>query len=275
MLPIIYITTNKNKSIYKSNNIFTKIKDRFSINLEEEIFIEKFNLNIFNICIPQNINKQSYLRNISIAKNFVKNKKAILAPKIYRKFDYNLFNDFQKRLFAFSVVKSLQLILRLKNKSIRNSYITVYDSSDNVNKCIIQELCKHCKCIILLSKKLNNMFQLREDIIKKYGVACIITSNKEYAFNNCDFIIASRDVSFLYKDIPIWHINNLHISNNFNRIYIDDVTYSWNIDNNIFSIELLGAILSQFNNNENIENCLKENKICLNEIKFNNKILNF
>ena len=38
-----------------------------------------------------------------------------------------------KRFMAFSVVKSLKLILRIRHKSIRDSCIVIYDAADDIN----------------------------------------------------------------------------------------------------------------------------------------------
>ena len=75
--------------------------------------------------------------------------------------DYDYFNGFQKRLLAYSVIKSIQLMLRMRNKSLKSCCIVVYDAADMINYNIIMELAKQSKYIVLLSSDLVKVRRLR------------------------------------------------------------------------------------------------------------------
>ena len=270
MKPVVYAKSNI-ETYYENNSLFSRIKDRFKINLIDESFVQELNLRITHLEIPPNFNKTAYLRNINYASTFIKNRKVSLAPKTLRRMDYYLFNRFQKELFAYGIMKSIQLILRIKNKSIKNSCIVIYDACDDINKEIICMLAKNAKYMIFLSDNIKKNLNLGEYVVANYGISPIITQDKQYAFKNSDFIVSSRKIE-INKNTPIWYFDNGYVPGNV--LYsVNDVSYvtPWNIQGDV-TTELLGAILSQMDEKD-VEVSLKYNGIYLDKIKFNDNVL--
>lgn len=266
MNPIIYFNSDL-KNAYDKKGIFSSIKDRFKIKFESESRIKDLDLNISKIKLPPNFNRDSYFRNLKTARNHIKYSKVELAPKTYRYLDYCFFSEFQKKLFAYSVVNSIKLMLRVSNRSIKNSCIVVYDAIDSVNSNIIKELAKECKYFILLSENISKVRALSDSIIANYGISPVITNDNVYAINKSDFIITSRNIE-VPSNKNVWYLNNMYVPEVKNSIMVNDVTYCvpWEIDEEM-TLELLGAILNQMGEKD-IEASLKYNGIFLDKIKF-------
>lgn len=271
MDPIIYINC-KSRDFYNTYTIWSRIKDRFKIKLNEKIYIDELSLTINNINIPPNLNKCSYFKNVNACRKYSKSREKIIVPKIFRNYDFNYYNDFQKRLFAFSVKESIKLILRVNKKSLKNSCIVIYDACNDLNKIIINEIAKECKFIILISKQNKKLENIRDYIINEYGVSPVITFDYNYAFNKADFIITSQKLNINNKNI--WYLNNLDNNENKDNLSINDVDFfiPWTDISIVPSIELVGAILAQMEERD-IEKSLKYNGIFINNIKYNEYII--
>lgn len=270
MKPVVYISSDLNKC-YEDGSFLGRIKDRVKITLEGESFIEDLNMNISRVKLPPNFNKRAYTKNMEIARKYMKGTEANLAPKTSRIFDYEYLNDFQRRLFAYSVVNSIKLLLRLKKKSIKNSCIVIYDAAENINSNIISELAKESRYCVLLSKNIKKASVLSDYIIANYGVSPIVTNDVKYALESADFIITSESIEVNSKK-SIWYINNM-FRPSFQDNAVNDVTYSvpWEMNGLEVPAELLGAILSQMDQKD-IEASLKYNGVFMDKIKFNNMV---
>jgi hypothetical protein len=132
MNPIVYVSTDLKKA-YEDDSFLGKVRDRLRINVEGESFIEELNLKIARIKLPPNFNQKAYEKNMAVTQRFMKKKNAVIAPKTFRYLDYNLLNEFQKRLFAYGIVNSIKLLLRIGQKSIKSSCIVIFDAADDVN----------------------------------------------------------------------------------------------------------------------------------------------
>jgi hypothetical protein len=269
MNPIIYVRTDIKKA-YEDESFLGKIKDRLKINLEGENFIKELNLNIARVKFPPNFNQQAYRNNMSVAQRFMKKRNAIIAPKTFRHLDFNLLNEFQKKLFTYGLINSIKLLLRTSQKSIKSSCIVIYDASEDINHDLTLELAKYCKYIILLSKDLQRASNLSDYVVANFGISPIVTSDYNYALSKADFIISSKDIEV---NKPIWYINNLFVPKSSSTLSINDMSFAvpWQADNIEFSFELLGAVLSQMEEKD-IERSLKYNGIYLDKIKFNDEI---
>ena len=275
MQQIINVSSDIRRA-YINNSFWGNVGDRFKISLENTSFIKELGLNVANVTLPPNFHKEAYLKNIGIARQIVnKNGNSFIAPRTFRRLDYFIFTDFQKRLMAYSVVKSVQLLLRIMHLSIKNSCIVFYDAADEINNYIINELAKYCTYIVLLSNDIKKTSKVRDYIIASYGVSPLLTSDVEYALNNADFIISS-DCAIINNSVPIWYLNNMYNPKDKNKSSINDVTYSipWEFQYNDMNLELLGAILGQMQERD-VEKSLSYNGIYLNNIKFNEKILEY
>ncbi|MBC2582596.1 hypothetical protein [Clostridium sp. DJ247] len=272
MKPIVYIKSDISK-FYEDGTWIGRIKDRFRMSFLGEKFIKELNLNISSIKFPSNFNKDAYHSNIKIAKKVYKHKYVNLAPKTYRKLDYNFFNSFQKELMAYSVVRSLKLILRIQHKSIKDSCIVIHDAADDINFNVICYMAREAKYIVLLSENIIKANSISQYIIANYGVSPIITADTKYSFKSADFIVTSREINF-NSDACIWYLSNKHIPSQGNNIVVNDITYCvpWDVGNFDMSPELLGAILCQMEESD-IEQSLKYNGIFLDKIKFNSDVL--
>lgn len=275
MKNIIYINGYNQNKIYNKNNSITNIIDKIKIKFSKGIIIEDLGIEIVNAKIPYNINSIAYNRNFQRAINKKKYKNYSIAPKVWRKHDLKYFNKCQKDLFSYSISKSIQLILRLNNKSMKNSTILIYDPLDKGMYEIIKFICIMSKSLIFLTEDINRVIKTSEYISANYGVCPIITRDKEYALKDSDFIVTSRNIDIYDK--PIWYIDNLYLTDCKNIKAVNDVYYNvpWNIFNkDNISIELLGAILNEMGEND-IESALKCNGIKVNNIKFNDRNINF
>lgn len=272
MRSVVYVNADI-KKFYEDSTLLGRIKDRLRISFFRESFVKELSLNICQVRLPSNFNKQSYYANLSIARKKVKIKDTTLAIKTYREFDYDFFNDFQKELMAFSVTNSAKLVLRNRHKSIRDSCIVIYDGADDINFHVICYMAKEAKYVVLLSSNIVKISGIAEYIIANYGMTPIITSDVEYALRTADFIVTSRAVD-LNSKAAIWYLNNKYIPVRGDNTIINDVTYNvpWILDGIDMSPELLGTILCQMEEID-VEKSLKYNGIFLDEIKFNDKSL--
>ncbi|MBU5486256.1 hypothetical protein KQI86_18230 [Clostridium sp. MSJ-11] len=274
MKSVLLIEQPKKYKIYERQDIISRIRDRFNIKLIEDNYLKDLNLSIKKISFPMNLNVDAYMRNMETAKGYLNKEHGIVAPKVWRKMDYNIYNKFQKELLAYSIVSSMQLILRLKNKSIRNSCIVIYDPTDYHIYEGVLCLSKFAKYIVFLTDNIDKAKILADYVIANYGISPIITRDKNHALKNADFILTSRDWDLII-DKPIWTLDNLFSTFNSGSQYINDVTYRtpWFGKDDI-SIELLGAILCQMEEKD-IERSLKYNGAFLNNIMFNEEVLIF
>jgi len=178
-------------------------------------------------------------------------------------------SDYQKSLFAYSVVKSVQLVLRLRKKSIKNSCVAIYDAAEEINGRILYELSKECKYVVLLSRDILKTRCIADYVTANYGVAPVVTNDIGYVLKSADFIIASNSLGNEINK-PLWCIDNMYIPNSTNSVIINDVSYAvpWDIGNLNMSIELLGSILGIMEEKD-IEKSLKYNGIILDKIMFN------
>lgn len=271
MKPVIYIN-NSSGNLYDSGNFWTGVKDRFNVVHDRDYYIKEIGLNVSKVLLPPNINSNAYNRNIKIARKFISGE-AYLAPKTYRIKDYSIMSTFQKKLFAYSVSKSLQTVLSTMNKDIRNSCIVVYDASDDINRIIIEEISKIAKYIVLLSDDLKKVDLIRKYIIANFGVSPVITNDIDYAINSAECIVCSKMYKIRNK-IPVWFNDNLYIPYNEDIIAINDVTFStqWETHDLIMSPEIIGAILMQMDEKD-IDKALKYNGIYINYIRFNELVV--
>lgn len=274
MQPVVYANSHSNK-VYKDNGFFIRMKDRFKIRIKEKYFIKDLNVKITDIELPPNINKEAYYNNLLRAKKLCRNNDIKLAPKIYRDLDYSIYNNFQKDLMAFSIYKSTQMILKNIQKNVKNSCIVVYDASDSILFRTICFFAKAAKFIVLLSENIRKANQIREYIIANYGVTPVITLDKQFSFDNADFIITSRNL-VINRDICIWHVCNNFVEGIRNNLNINDVTYKvpWNFKDGNMYFEVLGSILNQMDEKD-IDKSLEYNGVFLNNIKFNDNVINF
>lgn len=271
MKPILYVTSNINNS-YNEFGFLSKIKDKRKIKLIGNEYIKELDIKVTNVRVPPNFNKSAYLNNLTYAKRKCKCKEVQLSLKTLRSVDYNYYNLFQRRFFAFSVIKSIKLMLRIRNKSLKNCCVVVCDAVETINYNIIVELAKQSKYIVLLSYNLKKTRKLADYIIANFGVSPIVTNDQLYAIKTADFIISSKDYEFIGGKL-VWLLDN-SISKVSNIIAVNDVSYSvpWNIFKVDVSMELIGSILGQMQECD-IEKALKYNGIYLKEIKFNNNVI--
>lgn len=270
MKPILCVTSNIDNS-YNEFGFLSKFKDKRKIKLISNEYIKELDIKVTSVRLPPNFNKSAYLNNLTYAKKICKYKGVQLSLKTLRPLDFNYFNLFQKRFLAFSVIKSIQLMLRMRNKSLKNCCIVVYDASDMINYNIIVELAKQSKYIVFLSWDLVKARKLADYIIANFGVSPIVTNDELYASKIADFIISSEDYEFSSGKL-VWLLDN-SISQAKDKIAINDVSYNvpWN-NSQDFSMELVGTILCQMQEDD-IEKALKYNGIYLKEIKFNNNVI--
>lgn len=272
MKPIAYISCNVTNP-YEDDSFIGRLIDRFKISFSEESFLEELNLKVYNVNFPFNINRRSYDNNIKIVRKKVKNKNVNIAPKVYRKFDYSLFNDFQKKLITFGIVKSAKLILSKQHKSIRDSCIVVYDAIDKINFDTICSMATEAKYIILLSEYVKETKLIAEYVLANFGVAPIVTADFNYAIKSADFIISSEELE-LDTNAVIWYFDTVYKPLNKNNIIANDITFRvpWKTYKLDMSPELLGGILCQMEEKD-VGESLRYNGIFLDKIKFNNEVL--
>lgn len=271
MKPILCVTSNID-NYYSEFGFLSKIKDKRKIKLINSEHIEELDIKVTNVRVPPNFNREAYSNNLNYAKKLCRCKELQLSPKTLRLMDYNYFNLFQKQFMAFSVIKSIQLMLRMRNKSLNNCCIVVYDAVESINYNIIVELAKKSKYIVFLSSDLVKARKFADYIIANFGVSPIVTDQEEYAVKIADFIISSKDKEYSDGKL-VWFLDN-SVSKMNNIIAVNDVSYNvpWNVSKLDFSMELTGAILCQMQQCD-IEKSLKYNGIQVKEIKFNNNVI--
>lgn len=269
MKPVIYVSTDLNKAYY-DDSFLGRIKDRFRIRLKGESFIKELDLTVAHVKLPPNFNNKAYLGNMEKAKSFIRKQSVELAPKTARNLDFNILNEFQRKLFAYGVVNSVKILLRISQKSIKTSCIVIYDAADKELYNIVCELAKECKYFILVSKDIKRTRTLSDYIIANYGISPVVTADYNYAVREADFIISSMEIE---AKIPVWYINNLFIPDNTSTV-INDVSFAvpWDINNLEFGCEVLGAILNQMQERD-VEKALRYNGIYLDKVKFNEKVI--
>lgn len=271
MNSILYVSADVTKA-YEDESFITRIKDRLQIRVEGENFIKELGINIARIKFPPNFNTRAYMNNMEATRKIARKKRVEFAPKTFRCLDLEMLEDFQKRLFAYGVVNSIKLILRIRNKSIKSSCIVVYDAADEINSHIIYELAKHCRYCILLSNNINKVSDISDYVVANYGISPIATGDYSYALGKADFIISSRNIE---TDKNVWYIDNSFIPQERDNFAVNDITFSvpWQVEGLEFGFEVLGAILNQMEEKD-IEASLKYNGIYLDKIKFNNLVKN-
>lgn len=258
-------------NLYNDNSFLGRIKDRFKITYEGEFLIRDLNLSIINMKIPSNIYPKSYDNNIKIAKKIARNNTLGVSPDIWRMMDYYRFNEYQKKLFAFSVVQSIKVFFRLNSMNISTSCVAIIDAVDDINKYIIEELCKVCSNVVLYSQNIKKLINKREYLIYNYGVTPIITRDYDYLIKNSDFIISSRDIDPNNNKCNIWYINNRYIPNNKHNLDINDLVFKvpWKDMNLKYNVQILGAILNCIGGKD-IEQDLKTYDIQIERYEFVN-----
>ena len=271
MKPILCVKSNID-NLYDEFGFLSKITDQLKTKLISNEYIKELDIKVTSVRLPPNFNRKAYQCNIIYAKKICKCKEVLLSPKTLRPLDYNYFNDFQKRFLAFSVIKSIQLMLRKRNKSLKNCCVVIYDAVEMINYNIILELAKQSKYIVFLSPDLTKARKFADYIIANFGVSPIVTNDELYAIKIADFIISSKNYEFSYGKL-VWFLDN-SISSVNNIIAVNDVSYKvpWSTFKIDFSVELLGAVLCQMQESD-IEKALKYNGIYLKEIKFNNDVI--
>lgn len=271
MKPILCVTSNIDKS-YDEFGFLSKIMDKRKIKLLSSEYIKELDVKVTSVKFPPNFNEKAYLNNLTYAKKICKSREVQLSVKTLRPLDYNYFNSFQKRFLAFSVIKSIQLMLRIRNKSLKNCCIVVYDAVDMINYNIIVELARRSKYIVFLSRDLAKARKFADYITANFGVSPIVTDDEVYATKIADFTISSKNFEFSDGKL-VWLIDNSVMGRN-NIVAVNDVSYNvpWNTLKVEFSLELIGAILCQMQE-QDIEKSLKYNGIYLKEIKFNNNVI--
>ncbi|WMJ80274.1 hypothetical protein RBU49_15875 [Clostridium sp. MB40-C1] len=264
---VIYATTELEKS-YNNNSLWGKIKDKLYTKHEEDYLIKELGITVSKVKFPPNFHENAFERNVhKINKKFGSNNSS-LALKTIRKLDYYFYSEFQKKLFAYSVVKSIQLILMTRQKSISNSCILVFDGADEINRYIVFELAKKSKFFILLSNNIRKTRELCDCIISSFGSSPVVTNDMDFALKSADFIITSRPLNSINKS-PIWYLDNTYVPKEYSELIVNDVSYStpWQVEKLSLTPELLGAIFAN-NKIDDIEEFLGENKIFIKNIGF-------
>jgi hypothetical protein len=272
MIPVIYVRNNL-ENAYEDCTLWGSVKDRFKIQHDGDIYIKDLKLQITKVLLPPNFYEKAYLKNMFIASKRVKFKESVLAPKTNRVMDFKLFMDFQKKFFGYSVAKSIELMLRVKRKSIKNSCIVIYDAAESTTREVLYEIAKKAEYIVLVSKKLSILQKLQENIMAEFGVTPIITMDIDFAMKCADFVICSEKYTNANMS-PVWYINNNYIPEEASCDNANDVVYKtpWDSGDISMSPEVLGAILYQMQEKD-VEKALKYNGIYLSEIRFNDSIL--
>lgn len=258
------------KRTYKDEGIWGKIKDKFYTRFEGESFIEELNTRIYKVKLPPNIHEKAFKKNLNtIYKRFRKNPHSAIALKTYRYLDYPFYTEFQKNLLAYSVVKSIQLILMTRNKSIKKDCIAVYDAADEINRPIIIELSQKSKYLILVSNNIKRTRGLCDYIICNYGISPIVTDDVKYAVLSSDFIVTSRPLEE-EVNCPLWCLDNMYVPPNTKDVIINEVTFKapWKLQGMEITSELIGGIFNG-SSEKNIDRLLYNNGLMFNETIFN------
>ena len=127
--------------------------------------------------------------------------------------------------------------------------------------------------MILLSDNIIRTKKLSDYITSNYGISPVVTSDVNYSLKIADAVILSREIN-IDKKIPVWCFNNLYLPKLKNGIYINDFSFNVPWSTEQYPVELLGAILGQMQEKD-AEKSLKINQIFLDEIKFNDKVIEF
>lgn len=273
MKPVLYLNRNA-ETFYDKWSFFGKLKDRLNTKLEDTYYVEDLKLQITNVKIPCNIHPYAYNKNLHNAVKMIKGNVNI-APRIYRRLDYNYYSEFQKKLSSFGVVNSIAMILNLKNKNIQSSCIAIYDSACVEAFEVIIELSKYCKYIILISENIRRTEYIRDYVTANYGISPVISGDLQYINKEADFIILTKDNDIISCNIPIWYLNNNITDDSFLRLRISDVVFNspWDINNMSMGPELLGAILEQMQEKDVVKS-LRYNGIYIDKILYNEKLIN-
>lgn len=267
MNSIVYVNSDIRQS-YNEYSFFSRIRDRFKISLQGESLIKDLGVQIIQVKLPPNFNERAYLKNLAVAKKMSRVSNSLLAPKTYRILDYGLYNEAQRRLFSFSVVQSVKMVLRMVHRSIKNSCIVIYEPGSHIIDNIAFELAKEAKYIVLLSEKLQKAHRLSEQIIASYGVSPVITDDYNFALQEADFIISLKGLQGIGKK-PVWYLDNVLEPQDSGMLAVNDVAFftPWNIASESMSMELLGAILGLMGEKD-LEEAMKRNGIYIEAIKF-------
>lgn len=268
MNKIIYADCVLDKS-YKDNGLVGRLKDVYYRRFEGISHVKDLDTTIYKVKLPPNFHEKSYKRNVyNIKRKFRKDNIDIITLNSNRYLDYIFYTEFQKRVFAYSVVKSIQLLLMTRNKSIKKNCIAVYDAADNITKQIIFELSQKSKCLILVSNNIKKIRELFDYIIINYGISPIVTDDINYVYSHSDFIVSSRPIEGIVK-CPLWCLDNMYIPKETKDIVINKVTYTtpWDLDGMEVTSELIGGIFN-FSAHKNIDEILLNNGILLDEVKF-------
>lgn len=273
MIDILNIGIQKKGTPYDKLTLLSKITDKMKCGIDKKIYVKEIDLNIYCGMLPQNKHQVSYCNNIKNVTSKMKSHNFIISPKGIRDYDYHFTNSFQKELFSYSVVKSIKLILRKTNKSLKNSTILIDEASDPKVSGILKEISKSCRHIILLSSNIKETLKIQQNIISNFGVSPEVTCDEQYALKLCDFIISTKDKSYEYCD-NIWYINNQYLPLNLKGAVINDISFKtqWHELSNDVSPELIGAILSQMPGRD-VESALRYNGVFIHKIKFNENLI--
>lgn len=273
MYPIADIVCDTNKK-YDSNHWVTRIRDSFKTNIIRKYYVKDLNLKISTISLPPNYNSEVYRNNLLSAVKKVGKQNIYISPRTFRLYDFKIYNKFQKRLFGYGVIRSIQLLLRVNNKDIRNSCIVVYDAAEDINYPIICEVARKAKYLVLLSTNILKITKLSEYIVANYGITPVVTTDIDFAVKDADFIISSKNF-IPARNVFMWYLDNSFFPNGkvINAVNNVDYRTSWGEELEIVSSELLGAIMSQLSNDE-IEKALNANGVYLENIKFNEVVIN-
>lgn len=273
MKDILHVTS-KLSQWYEKDGILYRVKDNHNIRLREKKEIKELGINLIKSEIPPNLNKKAYNINIIKAQGKFKAKNMLLSPSIYRPYDYYLYNNFQKRLFSYSVVKSIELLLKSRGKNSKKASILIYDAKDDICSFIAYEAAKVFKSIILLSKDYSKIRKLSDYIGANIGTIPIITGDFIYAIKEADCVIFTPGLEIINTKVNsiIWHIDNKEEKNSLG-LHINSVSYIFPLKESLeLNSETLGAILCQMGEKD-VEKSLKGNGIYLEKIKFNGNIL--
>jgi hypothetical protein len=272
MYPIIYLNCDL-KSRYSKYNFFSRVKDSLSMRLLGESFIKELGVEIAQVRLPPNFNRQAYARNVESSKKLISSNNSIVSPKTLRIYDYWVINSFQKNMLVYSIVKSIQLILRIQNKSIKSSCILINEPFDDISSAVLDEISKHARYIILLSDSIERLTKKSDYIVSNYGITPVVTDDIKYAFNAADFIITNKAIEIV-KQVPVWYIDNAYEPVGQNKFTINDVSFKvpWDTELSEMPPELVGGILCQMQE-KNVERALEYNGIYLDKIKFNERVL--
>lgn len=269
MNSVVYIDCMLKKT-YKDDSVWGKIKDKFYIRFEGESFIKELNTKVYRVNLPPNMHEKAFKKNLNtIYKKFRKNPHSSMALKTYRYLDYPFYSEFQKKVLAYSVAKSIQLILMTRNKSIKKDCIAVYDAADEINKHIIIELSQKSKYLMLVSNNIKKTRVLCDYIICNYGISPIITNDIKYVIANSNFIVTSRPIEE-EVNCPLWCLDNMYIPPKTKDLIVNEVTFKapWELKGLDITSELIGGIFND-RGEKNIDRLLYDNGLLFNEVNFN------